>query len=120
MSRVWASRIGQASRGHRSALVVGSAYRSGGVGKDKMVTAEAWVCDRGFTSVAFGSSVTRPEAHAFYEAIGYRRTATSHLFRKDFKPQEWNGRNFPRIPSAIGMEHRLNRRSGSKHRGILR
>jgi hypothetical protein len=38
--------------------------------------------DHGFASVALASNVARSEAHAFYEGIGYKRTATSHLFRK--------------------------------------
>jgi ribosomal protein S18 acetylase RimI-like enzyme len=67
------------------ALIVDSASRGSGVGKDMMITAETWARDFGFTSVALASNVARSAAHAFYEAIGYRRTATSHLFRKDFK-----------------------------------
>jgi len=64
------------------ALVVDLAVRGSGVGKIMMTAAETWARDRGFTSVALTSNVTRAEAHAFYEAIGYRRAATSHLFRK--------------------------------------
>ncbi|WP_158930027.1 GNAT family N-acetyltransferase [Acidisphaera sp. S103] len=67
------------------ALVVDTAARSTGVGKGMMVTAETWARNFGFKSVALGSSVTRSDAHAFYEAIGYERTATSHLFRKDIQ-----------------------------------
>jgi len=64
------------------ALVVDQASQGSGAGKIMMATAEAWAMDRGFTSVALASQVSRAEAHAFYEAIGYRRAATSHLFRK--------------------------------------
>jgi len=66
------------------ALVVDQAFRGSGVGKTMMAAAEAWASDHGFTSVALGSHVSRPDAHAFYEAIGYRCEATSHLFRKTF------------------------------------
>jgi GNAT superfamily N-acetyltransferase len=64
------------------ALVVDQADRGGGVGKVLMAAAEAWARDRGFASVALASNVDRGAAHGFYEAIGYRRVATSHLFRK--------------------------------------
>jgi GNAT superfamily N-acetyltransferase len=64
------------------ALVVDRASRAHGVGKVMMTAAEAWARDRGFMSVALASSVARTDAHAFYEAIGYQRAATSHLFRK--------------------------------------
>ena len=67
------------------ALVVDQAVRGSGVGKIVMAAVEARVRDRGFASVSLASSVTRDEAHAFYEAIGYERFATSHLFRKTWK-----------------------------------
>jgi GNAT superfamily N-acetyltransferase len=67
------------------ALVVDPASRALGVGKMMMAAVEAWAADRGYTSVTLGSSVSRSDAHAFYEAIGYAREATSHLFRKTFK-----------------------------------
>ena len=64
------------------ALVVDHAARGSGVGKIMMAAVETWAKDRGFTSVALASNVARTEAHTFYEAIGYQRAATSHLFRK--------------------------------------
>lgn len=64
------------------ALVVDTAARGTGVGKILMTAAETWARDRGHASVALTSNVVRSEAHAFYETIGYRRAATSHLFRK--------------------------------------
>lgn len=67
------------------ALVVDQAARGGGVGKVLMAAAEAWAEARGFASVALASNVVRAEAHAFYEAIGYQRVATSHLFRKTLR-----------------------------------
>ena len=63
-------------------LVVDQASRGSGVGKIMMAAAETWAADRGFASIALASHVSRSQAHAFYEAIGYRREATSHLFRK--------------------------------------
>jgi GNAT superfamily N-acetyltransferase len=64
------------------ALVVDQACRGSGVGRIMMAAAEAWATERGFTSVALASHVSRADAHAFYQSIGYRQTATSHLFRK--------------------------------------
>lgn len=67
------------------ALVVDQAYRGRSVGRDMMMTAERWASDHGFTSVALYSSAVRSEARAFYENIGYRLTATSHLLRKSLE-----------------------------------
>ncbi|MCC7271849.1 MAG: GNAT family N-acetyltransferase [Alphaproteobacteria bacterium] len=64
------------------ALVVDAASRQGGVGRALMAAAEAWAAGRGLPSVVLSSNVARIEAHAFYEAIGYRRVATSLLLRK--------------------------------------
>jgi GNAT superfamily N-acetyltransferase len=64
------------------ALVVHQASRGSGVGETMMTAAETWAADRGFTSVVLASHVSRSDAHAFYESIGYRREGTSHLFRK--------------------------------------
>jgi GNAT superfamily N-acetyltransferase len=67
---------------------VDSTSKGKGVGNVMMTLAETWATDHGFTSVALASSVTRPDAHAFYERIGYQRTATSHLFRKGLPTHE--------------------------------
>ncbi len=64
------------------ALVIDQACRGSGIGKRMMRTVEAWAREQGLGSVALASSLPRAAAHAFYEAIGYHRTATSHLFRK--------------------------------------
>ena len=64
------------------AIVVDQAVRGDGAGRAMMNAAEKWAGDHGFRSVALCSSVVRSDAHAFYEAIGYQRSATSHMFRK--------------------------------------
>ena len=64
------------------ALVVDEAARGRGVGRMLMEVAERWAGQRGFMSVALTSHVARAEAHAFYERLGYRIEATSHLMRK--------------------------------------
>lgn len=65
------------------ALVVDTACRKGGIGKAFMAAAEHWARERGFQSVALASNIVRHEAHAFYAALGYRLTTTSHLSRKE-------------------------------------
>jgi len=60
------------------ALVVDQKWRGSGVGKTMMNLAERWALDRGFSS-----SVSRSDAHSFYNKIGYKVEATSHLFRKN-------------------------------------
>ena len=64
------------------ALVVDEAARGRGVGRMLMEVAERWAGQRGFMSVALTSHVARAEAHAFYERLGYRIEATSHLMRE--------------------------------------
>ncbi len=64
------------------ALVVDSACRGEGIGKALMAAAEAWALQCGFVSIALSSAAARSEAHAFYRALGYERTATSYLMRK--------------------------------------
>ena len=65
------------------ALVVDQNCRGTGVGKAMMNIAERWALDRGFSSVALRSSVSRSDAHAFYNRIGYKVEATSRLFRNN-------------------------------------
>jgi GNAT superfamily N-acetyltransferase len=69
------------------AVVVDRSFRGGGIGKAFMAAAERWAAERGYHSVSLSSNVVRAEAHAFYEAIGYRRFASSHLFRKELPPR---------------------------------
>lgn len=64
------------------ALVVDAAVRGSGVGTALMRFAEGWAAEHGYHSVALASNVVRVEAHAFYERLGYRKAATSHLLRK--------------------------------------
>ena len=64
------------------ALVVDAGLRGGGVGRHLMQRAEAWAAANGYGSVALGTQTSRDDAHAFYEKLGYRVAATSHLMRK--------------------------------------
>ena len=84
LSEQHAVMVGQRARGERwrTIALVHVYCRGGGVGKAMMAAAEAWAADRGFTSVALASHISRSGAHAFYQALGYRVEATSHLMRK--------------------------------------
>jgi GNAT superfamily N-acetyltransferase len=64
------------------AIVVDAAYRRGGVGTALMALAERWGGERGCISVVLDSNIARAPAHAFYAALGYRVSATAHVFRK--------------------------------------
>jgi len=65
------------------ALVVDDGLRGGGIGRHLMQRAEDWAAANGYGSVALGTQTSRDDAHAFYERLGYRVAATSHLMRKD-------------------------------------
>lgn len=64
--------------------MVAEAVRGTGAGRKLMKIAEQWAEARGFTSVALSSNIIRAGAHAFYERLGYRIEATSHLVRRRF------------------------------------
>jgi ribosomal protein S18 acetylase RimI-like enzyme len=61
------------------ALVVDETLRSRGVGEALMREAEAWASGRGLGATSLYTHVSRDRARAFYERIGYRLKATSHL-----------------------------------------
>ena len=63
-------------------LVVDGETRRGGVGRSLVAAAERWTRDRGLVEVFLRSNVVRPEAHPFYERLGYLRTKTQHAYRK--------------------------------------
>ena len=64
------------------ALVVEETARGSGVGRKLMEFAELWALDRGSSSIALSSHISRFDAHAFYQRLGYQIGATSHLMRK--------------------------------------
>ena len=63
-------------------LVVDADARRGGVGRSLVAAAERWTGERGLDEVFLRSNVVRPEAHPFYEGLGYTRTKTQHAYRK--------------------------------------
>jgi GNAT superfamily N-acetyltransferase len=61
------------------ALVVDDRVRSRGIGEALMREAEAWARSRGLAATSLYTRIDREKARAFYERIGYRLKATSHL-----------------------------------------
>lgn len=65
-------------------VVVNESHRRLGIGRSLIFKCEEWAKEHGFSHMRLRSGVQRPEAHQFYEIIGYRAARTSVLFRKDF------------------------------------
>lgn len=63
-------------------LVVGSAFRKRGVGKQLLQSAEQWALRQGFQSLRVRSSISRQESHPFYESLGFVRNKTQHVYLK--------------------------------------
>jgi ribosomal protein S18 acetylase RimI-like enzyme len=61
------------------ALVVDGERRGVGIGEALMREAEAWAAARKLASTALYTRIDRDRARRFYERIGYRLKATSHL-----------------------------------------
>jgi len=54
-------------------LVTASATRRRGIGRALVATAEKDFSQRGIRRIALNTSLTREEAHKFYESLGYER-----------------------------------------------
>jgi len=63
-------------------LVVDESHRGLGLGKRLMGEAEDWARSRALEGIYLRSNVIREAAHAFYEAIGFRRIKSQHCFLK--------------------------------------
>jgi GNAT superfamily N-acetyltransferase len=63
-------------------LVVDERRRGEGIGRMLMMEAERWARERGCSRVRLRSNVTRTEAHAFYESVGYEIFKTQYAFQK--------------------------------------
>ena len=66
-------------------LVVDGSARRRGTGRALVEAAEQWARSRGLTTLTVRSNVTRQLSHPFYEALGYVREKTQHLYRKRFR-----------------------------------
>jgi GNAT superfamily N-acetyltransferase len=63
-------------------LVVDQSVRKTGIGRQLMTAAEAWAKSRGVAQVILHTRVDRDDARSFYERIGYKLSANSHLMAK--------------------------------------
>jgi len=61
---------------------VDPAHRGQGVGRRLVAEVEAWAAGRGLGIIGVRSNVARAESHPFYQRLGYVRTKTSHVYRK--------------------------------------
>lgn len=73
----------KASEAVVQSLVVAAEHRGTGVGALLMQEAEAWARSRGLPGITLYTRIDRDAARAFYERLGYRRSATSHQMRRD-------------------------------------
>ena len=63
-------------------LVVADGQRGKGIGRRLIEAVEEWALSRGLKQVSLRSNIIRPEAHPFYERIGFTRYKTQHAYRK--------------------------------------
>ena len=63
-------------------LVVDADARRTGTGRKLIAAAEDWARARGLRELFLRSNIVRPEAHAFYPALGFERSKTQHVYRK--------------------------------------
>jgi len=63
-------------------LVVDSNARRRGSGRELVDAAENWALSRGLSSLTVRSNAARELSHPFYEALGYAREKTQHVYRK--------------------------------------
>ena len=63
-----------------SGLAVDRGYRKLGVGRALVASVTEWAKLRGLARIQVHSNVIRPEAHPFYERLGFTRTKTQHVY----------------------------------------
>ena len=64
-------------------LVVDSKFRQRGVGRALIDEVERWAQSRGRDRVVVRSNAARSESHPFFQAAGYARSKTQHVYVKD-------------------------------------
>ena len=63
-------------------LVVDADARRSGSGRRLVAAAEDWTRAQGLDVLFLRSNIVRPEAHAFYPALGFERSKTQHVYSK--------------------------------------
>ncbi|MBR0082026.1 MAG: GNAT family N-acetyltransferase [Clostridia bacterium] len=81
------------------------AYRRQGIGKKLMLQVEKEAAKRGAPHIGLATGITRTEAHAFYEAIGYRKT--SFWYRKNAEGHDEHIRRIERNERILEEAERL-------------
>jgi GNAT superfamily N-acetyltransferase len=65
------------------AIIVRPDSRRQGIGRRLIAAAETWARHAGRAHLLLHTEVIRTEAHAFYSALGYEKSATSIEFQRD-------------------------------------
>lgn len=63
-------------------LIVDERFRGNGIGGSLVTRIERWATERGVVQASVRCRTTRPEAHLFYESLGYTPAKTQVAFRK--------------------------------------
>lgn len=66
-------------------LVVAQDFRGSGIGQQLVDTALTWTHDQGISSIRIRTNVVRESAHGFYEALGFRREKSQHVYIKEIE-----------------------------------
>ena len=66
-------------------LVVSSAVRRSGIGRQLIAEVERWAASIGAEAVVVRSNTKRKEAHDFYPAMGYAQIKTQAVYQKQLR-----------------------------------
>jgi len=64
------------------AMVVDAPARRMGLGRQLIDHAAGWAATRGVNMLFLRSNIVRPEAHGFYESLGFTRVKTQHVYER--------------------------------------
>jgi N-acetylglutamate synthase-like GNAT family acetyltransferase len=63
-------------------IIVDSEYRSHGIGKKLLESAEDWAAQKNLTKLRVRSRTSRDNAHRFFRSFGFVQSKTQHIFDK--------------------------------------
>jgi GNAT superfamily N-acetyltransferase len=81
-------------------LVVTKGFRGKGIGKKLVEAALTWTYDQGLSSIRVRTNVLRESAHAFYDALGFLRQKSQHVYIKEVDPKRPTA-SLSRNPSSV-------------------